>query len=127
MHPKDINHHTWCTLETFTDMYAKVYKAFVKAGIAEKLEQDIMYDKEGNITTDVSQIYGRPTKYKMNHPEYLLFVDETGCKTNQKTDGNNGGELFVLPCHGVGESGRVGTTTDIHFTVLCFTSATGDR
>jgi hypothetical protein len=124
--PKDINRHTWCTLETFTDMYAKVYEAFVKAGIAEKLEEDIMYDKEGNITTDVSQIYGRPTKYKMNHPEYILFVDETGCNTNQKTDGNNGGELFVLPCHGVGESGRVGATTDIPFTVLCFTSATGE-
>jgi hypothetical protein len=107
-------------------MYAKVYEAFVQAGIAEKLEEDIMYDAEGQITTDVSKLYGRPTKYKMQHPEYLLFVDETGCNTNQKTDGNNGGELFVLPCHGVGESGRVGATTDIHFTVLCFTSAVGD-
>jgi hypothetical protein len=103
-------------------MYDKVHEAFVDSGTVEKLEDIVMYDKEGNITTDVSMMYRHPTKYKMNHPEYLLFVDKTGCNTNQKTDVNNSGELFIIPCHGVGESGA---TTEIHSTVLCFTCATG--
>jgi hypothetical protein len=61
----------------------------------------------------------------LEHPEYLLFVDETGCNTNQKDDGNAGGELFVLPVDGE-EFGVCGVTTDMHFTVLCFTSGLGD-
>jgi hypothetical protein len=42
-------------------------------------------------------------------------------------DGNNGGELFVLPCDtSDGEAGLVGATTDIHCTVMCFSSPTGE-
>jgi hypothetical protein len=55
-----------------------------------------MYDKEGKETDDESKMFGRPTKMVLEHPEYLLFVDETGCNTNQKEDKYVGGELFVL-------------------------------
>jgi hypothetical protein len=61
------------------------------------LENEVMYDKNGEETTDKEKMFGRPTKYKMVHPEYLLCVYETGCNTNQKENGYIGGDLFVLP------------------------------
>jgi hypothetical protein len=121
----DSNHHSWCTYENFDSMYQSVYGAMVTAGIAEKTDKPVMYDKDGKITEDESKMVGRPTNFIMKHPEYLLFVDETGCNTNQKEDKYVGGEQFILPkLESAG--GVIGAATDIHFTVLCFTSATGD-
>jgi hypothetical protein len=84
-----------------------------------------MYDEHGEITEDKEHMFGRPTKYKMLHPENLVFVDETGCNTNQKDDGHIGGEMFALSREG-DDLGVVGVTTDIPFTVLCFTSCIGE-
>ena len=52
------------------------------------------------------------------------MVDECGINTNQKSDGNVGGQFVVVP-KGV-ETGVESSITDIHATVLGFTSATGD-
>jgi hypothetical protein len=57
-------------------------------------------------------------------PEYLIFVDETGCNTNQLNDGYVGGETFILPKDDP-EAAPRGSTTDINFTVLPFLSGTG--
>jgi hypothetical protein len=95
--PRDVNRYSWCTVENFHNMYEGVYQGMVEAGIAVKHEEDIMYNKNGKQTTDVSELFGCPTKYKIKHPEYLLFVDKTGCNTNQKEDGFAGGQLFVIP------------------------------
>jgi hypothetical protein len=46
-----------------------------------------MLDKSGNRVDDVDKMLGRPTKYELLHPAKFLFVDETGCNTNQKDDG----------------------------------------
>jgi hypothetical protein len=43
----------------------------------------------------------------------------------KKSDGRVGGQKFVVPVGNNCCAGRVGATTDIHFTLLCFTSATG--
>jgi hypothetical protein len=56
----------------------------VEAGIAEEVEEAIQYDA------------GSPTKFKLTHPKFLLFVDETGCNTNQLNDGKVGGELYLM-------------------------------
>ena len=69
-------------------------------------------------------MYGRPTKYKVTRPENILFVDETSCNTNQREDGYAGGELFVVPKESMC-GGSTGATTDLHFTVMCFTAGTG--
>jgi hypothetical protein len=106
-------------------MYNAVYDEMVHAGIAEKVMEDVMYDVSGNITNDKTKMYGRPTKYILTRPEELLFVDETGCNTNMKQDGHVGGEMFLLPCEDA-ESGISGAVTDMHFSVLCFTSGTGE-
>jgi hypothetical protein len=67
-----------------------------------------------------------PSKYKLTMPEYLLFIDETGCNTNQLNDGRVGGELFVLPKDDNEAGAPTGSMTDLHFTVLGFLSRTGE-
>jgi hypothetical protein len=122
---KDSNCHTWCTYKNFSNMYTGVYEAMVEAGVAEKLETEIMFDKNGEETQDKKHMVGRPTKFRLLHPESVLFVDETGCNTNMKGDGHVGGELFMLPVEAV-DCGVDGIVTDIHFSVLCFTSGIGN-
>jgi hypothetical protein len=107
-------------------MYKGVYQGMADAGDAVLLEEEIMYNKEGEETTNIDELYGHPTKYKITNPEYLLFVDKTGCNTNMKEDGFAGGQLFLLPVDMGSQAGRNGATTDIHSTVPCFTSATGE-
>jgi hypothetical protein len=95
-------------------MHESVYEAMVSAGVAEKEEEEINYGT------------GLPSRYRLTKPEYVLFVDETGCNTNQLNDGRVGGELFIVP-QVANEAGRpIGSTTDLHFTVLGFISGTGE-
>jgi hypothetical protein len=42
-----------------------------------------------------------------------------------KLDGHVGGRRYVMGCD-QGEGGRTGATSDIHFTLLAFTSGTGE-
>jgi hypothetical protein len=42
-------------------------------------------------------MYGRPTQYLLEHPEMVVFVDETGSNTSQIVDGKVGGRLYILP------------------------------
>ena len=122
---KDNKRHSWCTYENFVNMYDRVYEAMVDAKVAEYCEdKDFMYDIDGNLVTDKESMYGRSTKYRITNPENILFVDETGCNTNQKIDGYAGGELFVIPTD-ASYGGLTGATTDLHFTVMCFTAGTG--
>jgi hypothetical protein len=74
-------------------MYDGVYEPMVAAKVATKLEEEVMYDFSGRITTDETKVYGRPTTYRLDHPKNVLFVDETGCNTIMKQDGHVGGEL----------------------------------
>jgi hypothetical protein len=123
---QDVNRKSWCTYDHFEAMYADVYETMVKAGVAKRLDEECSFDKSGTIINDASdQVFGRKSKYVMEHPEWVLFADETGCNTNQKEDGHKGGQLFVLET-GYEEGGLTGVTTDIHFTVMCFTCATGE-
>jgi len=82
---KDLKRRTWVKSENFQNMYENVYATMVEAGIAEELEEEIQHER------------GLPTKYALTKPEFLLFVDETGCNTNQLNDGKVGGELFIMP------------------------------
>ena len=70
-------------------------------------------------------MYGMSTNFAVTHPEYCVNVDETGVNTNQKAEGSVGGELHIVGRDQT-EHGRSGSATDIHFTVLVFTSGTGE-
>jgi hypothetical protein len=121
----DNNRRTYCTYENFSNMYNAVYENMVDAGVAIKLEEETMFDKDGNKTTDPSKMHGRPTKYKLIKPERCVYVDETGCNTNCKNDGQIGGQRLIMGCNQK-EGGRSSALTDLHFTVLAFTSGTGE-
>jgi hypothetical protein len=108
-------------------MYDEVYKRMVEAGVVIKLDKEVMVDKDGNIVEDESQMFGRPTRYIVTKPEQIIFVDECGSSTNQNDDGHVGGEYFLLANDGTTEGGVTGDTSDIHFTVMCFTSGTGKK
>ena len=122
---RDQKRLTWCTKENFQCMYDSVYERMVSAGVAEKLDHEIMFDKNGDEVSDDSKMVGRKTRYRLTKPSNVVFVDETGCNTNQKTDGYVGGRLHIIPTNAT-ESGITGSVTDIHFTVLCFSSGNGD-
>jgi hypothetical protein len=111
---KDVKRRTWATRDNFKNMYDNIYEAMVEAGIAEELDEEINYSS------------GLPTRFKLTHPDYLLFVDETGCNTSQLNDGKVGGEVFTMPKNCGDAAAPAGATTDIHFTILPFISGTGE-
>jgi hypothetical protein len=122
---QDNNRRSYCTYENFCNMYDCVYNNMVEAGVAIKHEEEVMFDKNGHITTDEKEMYGRPSKYQIIRPDRCVFVDETGCNTNCKNDGLIGGQRLVTGVNQV-EGARTSATTDLHFTVLAFTSGTGE-
>jgi len=111
---KDVKRRTWVTHENFENMYENVYNTMVEAGVAEEVSEEIKYET------------GLPSKFKLTRPEYVVFVDETGCNTNQLNDGRVGNEKFILPKQDSEFGAPIGATTDIHFTVLPFISGTGE-
>jgi hypothetical protein len=44
-------------------MYECVYNALVECGIAEQLEHQVMFDRDGNIVDDPQLMFGRPSRY----------------------------------------------------------------
>jgi hypothetical protein len=72
---------------------------------------------------DEKSACGLPTKYVMQHPDKLIFVDEISSDTSTTKDGNVGGEKFL--CEVNAQPQMRAATKDSHFTVLGFTTATG--
>ena len=54
-----------------------------------------------------------------------VFIDEKGCNTNMTRDKQVGGRNYITSTGQV-EGARAGTKSDLHFTVLAFTSGTGE-
>jgi hypothetical protein len=122
---KDINRQEWVTYKNFSNMYETVYETMVRAGVAKKLPEAVWFDEDSsNIVLNEEEAFGEKSQYVLEHPEYCVYVDETGSNTNQKQDGHLGGRRFVLPV-GKTEVGRVGAINNLHFTTLVFTAATG--
>jgi hypothetical protein len=122
---QDHQRKSWFTFVNFFKMYDNVYEAMVSCRVAKKLDHETMFDIDGNVIDNVDPMFGFPTKYQLLKPERCLFVDETGCNTNQTEDGYVGGELFVFP-KDMTCCSKSGATTDIHFTVLPFIAGIGE-
>jgi len=105
-------------------MYNGVYAAMVDARVAIELEEEVFVKIDGTITENEGESFGRKTKYILTKPSYCLYVDEVGCNTSQKSDGNVGGQKFV-----VGANQRAlmrASHQDCHFTVFGLTNALGE-
>ena len=113
----------WCTYQNFEAMYADIYKEMVMGKIAEELEQEVWFDKEGDVVETEGEAFGLQTKYKLTRPDKLLFVDEVGSNTSQAKDGQIGGEKFLV--NAAGRPQQRSALKDAHFTVLGFTAADG--
>jgi hypothetical protein len=113
----------WCTVENFEKMYKGVYAAMVKSNVAIQLSEKKMVMLDGRITENKEESVGRETEFILTHPEYVLFVDEVNCNMLQKSDGNVGGQIFVVE-----NKKRAlirASHQDCHFTVLGFSNALG--
>jgi hypothetical protein len=113
------------TYENFQNIYDLIYENMIEAGVAMNLECEQMFDVNGNITTDEKEKHSRPSRYQIIKPERCVFVDETGCNTNCQNDGLVGGQRHIVGTKQV-EGARTSATTDLHLTVLAFTSGTGE-
>jgi hypothetical protein len=105
-------------------MYKGVYAAMVDTRVAIELEEEVFIKIDGTITENEGESFGRKTKYILTKPSYCLYVDEVGCNTSQKSDGNVGGQKFVV---GANQRALIRAShQDCHFTVLGFTNALGE-
>jgi hypothetical protein len=93
--------------------------------VATKLEKEVLYNYRGEEVDIQEVMIGRPTYFKLLHPENVLFVSKTRCNTNIKGDGHVDSEFFVLPIEAE-DCGVDGIVTDIHFSDLSFTSRIGN-
>lgn len=64
------------------------------SGVLEELEKEEYQDKFGN-AMDKENTLGLSVKYKVKHPEYILFVDEVGNNTCMNDNGQVGGSFLV--------------------------------
>ena len=114
----------WCTYLNFETMYNEVYNQMVMGGIARKLDVPVWLNKEGQIVEYEEEAFGLQTEFMLLHPNKLLFVDEVGSNTSQAKDGNIGGEKFLVLNDARPQ--QRSACKDTHFTVLSFTTASGD-
>ena len=94
----------------------------VDAGIAVKRNSPAWMDKNGEIVTE-EEAFGCKVTHDLLHPEYAIVLDEVGGNTNQKGDGNVGGELML--CERGKTPQKKINTKDKHYTVLAPTTLDG--
>jgi hypothetical protein len=123
---KDAKRSTYCTYQNFLLMYDTVHEGMVKCNIAEKLDNDVNVNIKGKNETNESKFSGLPTKYILHYPDLIVFVDKTGCNTNQKLDPLNGNKKCIVRKKTHEGFGFIGSVTNNHYSVLCFQTATGE-
>jgi hypothetical protein len=85
----------------------------------------LLVNIKGEIVINKSDADSLPTKYIMERPELVLFVNKTGSNTNQKCDPFKGNEINIDGSNG-DALGLSGIINDNNFTVMCFQAATGE-
>ena len=80
-------------------------------------------NKKGETVKDESEAFGLKCTHKLIHPEYVLFADEVGSNTNQKEDGNYGGDKRLAKRGSTPK--QMCSSSDAHWTLLGFTDANG--
>ena len=80
-------------------------------------------DIDGNPVYEAKH-FGLKQSIKITKPGWILFADESGFSTSQKKDGHVGGQQFIVQKGTVPQT--IASTTDHKFTLLPFTSASGE-
>ena len=77
-------------------MYDMVYQLMIEAGVARKLEQPVCFCNDGSIGIEGDiNVVGLSSDIELLHPQYVVFVDETGSNTNMRTDGQRGRQRVI--------------------------------
>ena len=112
----------WCNYDNFKWMYSLVYEAMEPAGVVTKLPVEEWQNERGECVSR-DQAVGEKVKYKITHPEHIIYVDEVGNNTCMKDDGSKGGQRF-LTARG-SQARKTSSTSDAHWTTLGFTASNG--
>ena len=112
----------WTKKSNINQMYVVIYAEMVDARIASVRSCPVFTDRNGN-TVDECKRFGLVQEIKIDHKDYMLFADESGCKTNQKADGRVGNTKYIVERGTLPQT--ICCTNDHRFTVLPFTSASG--
>jgi hypothetical protein len=104
-------------------MYDEVYEAMVNAKVATELAEPIWVNEKQE-ESNKNEKFGRKATHLLVKPDYVIFVDECGCNTSQEGDGAVGGERKIVTRGTVPKESAA--TNSTHFTLLGFTTATGE-
>ena len=113
----------WTKYPPVFQMYRVIYDEMVDAGIAVEREIPVYVDREGN-EVEESERFGFKEDIKIVKPTFLLFADECGFNTSQQKDGHVAGTKLIVARGTVPQT--ISSTTDHRFTMLPFTSASGE-
>jgi hypothetical protein len=120
---KDIKRLEWTNYKNISKMYNLLYQLMIEAVVARRLSEKVCFDRGGNIVTE-EDIVGLRSDVEVVHPQYILFVDETGSNTNMRKDGQRGRRRVIAEAGCDGHQDSI--TTDIRYTTLGFTAASGE-
>lgn len=67
-----------CNYENFKNIYDSVYELMLDNVVTESLEEETMFDRDGNIFSSAEIMYGQPARYPMLKSLRHPFVYKTG-------------------------------------------------
>ena len=91
--------------------------------VAVKLDPPVFQDTNGNTCAEMDAFWLKCT-HQIIHPDMCLVVHEVGSNLSQKGDGHIGGQKYV--CERVTVPQNKVEHRKSHFTLLGFTSLSGD-
>ena len=119
-----VNRLRWSKRKHIEKMYTQIYKSYLDAGVARRLDKAENRNRDGVVVESDSERFGEPCDIEVLHPDHILFMDEVGCNTNQKEDKNIGGTTYCAP---KGEDAYlISSGADHRFTMLPIIAATGE-
>ena len=117
------NRSDWCTYRNFSGWYRDYHKALVDAGIARLLETPYFADRDGKPCEENDPAcVGLKIELEILDPSFMVFMDESGINTNQKTDNYD----FKYLCRPGATPKYSVATSDHRGTVIPWTLGTGE-
>ena len=88
----ELGRSAWSIYANFEQIYDQIGEEMEDSGVATKLNEPVWMDKSGE-EVDEDDFFDCKVTRMITRPDMCLVVDEVGGNTNQKGDGNVGGEL----------------------------------
>ena len=114
---------SWSIYANFQQIYDQVYDQMEDAGLVVKFSIAKQMKKDG-IEVLKEGSFGCMVTHELKIPEICIVMDEMGGNTNQKVDGNKGGQLMICGKDMVPQIKA--STKDKHFTLLGLTALNVD-